>query len=95
MEEGIPLSSFAMRTSMDPSHRDDSDSSYSTPKGKSIDPDDSDPDDYISYSSSSSNGAKKPEVATNGNKGTKATSLLYCCYTSSGLELMYFVITIP
>jgi hypothetical protein len=59
---------------MDPSHRDDSDSSYSAPKGKSVDPDDDDPDDNISYVSSSSNGAKKPAATTNGNKGTKATS---------------------
>ena len=59
---------------MDPSHRDDSDSSYSAPKGKSVDPDDDDPDDNISYVCSSSNGAKKPAATTNGNKGTKATS---------------------
>jgi hypothetical protein len=74
MEEEIPFSSFAMRRMMDPSHHDDSDSSYSTPKGKSINPDDNNPEDDISYVSSSSNGVKKPAAATNGHKGTKAIS---------------------
>ena len=67
MEEEIPPSSFVMRMTMDPSHRDDSDISYSTPTGKSINPDDDDPDGDISYVSSSSNGMKKPAAATNGN----------------------------
>ena len=74
MEEEIPPSSFAMRRMMNPSHCNDSDISYSAPTGKSIDPDDNNPDDDISYVSLSSNGMKKPAVATNGNKGTKATA---------------------
>jgi hypothetical protein len=74
MEEEIPLSIFAMCRTMYPSHHDDSNSSYTAPKGKSVDPNDDVPDDDISYVSSSSNGAKKSAAATNGNKGTKATS---------------------
>ena len=91
MEEEIPPSSFAMCRTMDPSHRDDSDISYSAPTRKSIDPDGDDPDVDISYVSLSSNGAKKPVAATNGNKGTKATATpkatkaKYQCKGSPGL----------
>jgi len=55
-EDNLLLLSFAMRRMLEPSHHNDSDSSYSVPKGKSVDPDD-DPDNILSYVSSSSNGA--------------------------------------
>ena len=46
MEEETTLSGVAMHRTMDQSHRNNSDSSYCAPKGKSIDPDDDDPDEH-------------------------------------------------
>ena len=64
-EGNLLLLSFVMHRILKPSHHNDSDSSYSIPKGKSVDPDDDpDPDNVLSYASSSLNGAKKPATVT-------------------------------